>query len=406
MFDVQWVRARFPGLSPELAFFENAGGSVPVDTVVEAATRYLREDMVQLGASYARSQRATQRVHAGIDAAASLIGAPSSEVALTASSTMSAYLLSHAFAPSLGRGDEIVVTTLDHECNRGAWTRMADARGATLREWEFDAHTHALTLEGLERVLSTRTRLVCFTHCSNVVGTLHDAATWVRAVHAAGALAVVDGVAFAPHRRVDVAAIGADAYLVSLYKVYGPHVGLLHVAPALRARLQNQNHAFLAGSGMYELMPGYVSHELAASLPGIAGYLAQLDAHHGGPGTLDGAFHRIAQHEAALCEPLLAYLASRSDVRVLGEPSADPQLRAPTITFVVEGRASRDVVLAMDASGIAIRHGHFYALRAMEGLGVRDPEDGVVRVSMAHYNTAAEVERLIAALDRVFSRGT
>lgn len=215
--DLDWVRARFSGLTDELAFFENAGGSVPASGVVERAREYLAHDMVQLDASYPRSVRATERVEEGKRAAATLVNAEPGQVALTASTSVSMYLLSHAFAGRVGPGDEVVVSDVDHEANRGAWVRMAAARGATLREWRIDPESHELTMEGLDAVLSDATKLVCFSHCSNVMGSLHDARGFIARIHEAGARAVVDGVAFAPHRHVDVRALDADAYGLSLY---------------------------------------------------------------------------------------------------------------------------------------------------------------------------------------------
>jgi len=399
--DTSWVRARFPGLSDDLAFFENAGGSVPADAVIERAAQYLRDDMVQLGASYPRSTRATARVGAAAGAAGELMNADAAQVVLGASTSANVYVLAHALAPLVGAGDEVIVTDVDHEANRGAWIRMAEARGATLRTWAIDPDTHELTMPGLEAALSERTKLVCFTHCSNVVGSLHDAKGFVDRIHDAGALSMIDGVAYAPHRRVDVAALGTDLYAFSLYKVYGPHLGALYVHPGLLPRLANQNHGFLAGSGAYTLMPGNVSHELAAAVPGVPEYLRALDAHHGGEGTIDGAFARIAAHEERLAEPLLAWLRGRDDVRIIGRPEAAAARRAPTVAFTVAGRSSREVVEAMDAEGVAIRWGHFYAAQAMGALGIDDAEDGVIRASMVHYNTLDEVDRLVTALDAV-----
>lgn len=401
LLDTNWVRARFPGLSDDLAFFENAGGSVPADSVIERAARYLRDDMVQLGASYPRSVRATERVGAAAGAVAELVNADASDIVLGASMSSNVYVLSHALAPLIGAGDEVVVTDVDHEANRGAWIRMAEARGATLRTWAIDRGRHELTMAGLDAALSARTKLVCFTHCSNVVGSLHDAKAFVDRVHEAGALSMIDGVAYAPHRRVDVAALGTDLYAFSLYKVYGPHLGALYVHPDLLGRLANQNHGFLAGSGTYTLMPGNVPHELAASVPGVPEYLRALDAHHGGDGTIDGAFARIAAHEQRLAEPLLAMLRGREDVRIIGRPEADAARRAPTVAFTVPGRRSRDVAEAMDAKGVAIRWGHFYAEQAMGALGIEDAEDGVIRASMVHYNTLDEVDRLVIGLGEV-----
>jgi cysteine desulfurase family protein (TIGR01976 family) len=399
-FDLSWVRAQFPGLDPDVALFDNAGGSVPARGVTTAIARYLEQDMVQLGASYPRSRRATERVRAAYAAGAELVRGDVEGVVFNSSTTMNMHLVAQALAPEVEAGDEVVVTELDHEANRGAWCRLAEARGATLRTWRADgAH---LTAAGLDAVLSERTKLVAFTHCANVVGALHDAAEFCARIRRTGALSVVDGVAFAPHRRVDVTAIGADVYALSLYKVFGPHLGLAHLRPELLARIANQNHFFVRGQGSYELMPGNVCHELAASVGAIVDYLRQLDRRHGGEGTIDGAFACIRTHEAALVAPLLAFLSEHPRVRVIGPTTADPALRVPTVAFTVDGMASAAAVAALDGHRVAIRFGHFYAYRAMQAFGL-EPEDGVVRVSMAHYNSPAEVTRLIEALDVVLT---
>jgi cysteine desulfurase family protein (TIGR01976 family) len=396
--DTAWVRSRFPALDPALALFDNAGGSVPARDVVDRARAYLDREMVQLGASYPRSRRATELFEAGLTAGADLVAGAQGEIVLGASTTANLSLLARAMVPLVGPGDEIVVTDLDHEANRGAWLRLATQRGATVRTWRVDRETHELTEGGLLAVLSPRTKVVCFTHCSNVVGSLHDVRTFADRIHDAGALACVDGVAFAPHRRVDVRALGVDAYALSLYKVYGPHLGLLWVSPSLLPRLENQNHFFHAGSGTTALMPGSASHELVAAIPGVTAYLRSLDAHHGGAGTLESAFEHIARHEEALARRLLSFLRGHPRVRLIGRADASAAHRVPTITFTVEGTKSAAIPSALDERGIGIRFGHFYAPHTVEAFGL-EPDDGVVRVSMVHYNTRAEVDRLVAALD-------
>jgi selenocysteine lyase/cysteine desulfurase len=296
------------------------------------------------------------------------------------------------------------VTNLDHETNIGAW-RALEAEGLVIREWRFDPERLELTLEGLEPLLCQRTRLVCFTHCSNLIGTLHDAAAIIRRVHEAGALACVDGVACAPHRRVDVKTLDADFYFLSIYKVFGPHLGLLYGKRDLLLRARGQNHFFIPEDEIpYKLEPGNVVHELTAALPAILEYLLALDErHHPGspaaePARLERVFEDIAAHEAALVAPLLDFLRARRGVRILGRTTADAH-RAPTVSFVAEGRDSSEIPTALDAGRIAIRYGHFYAHRAVEALGLH-ARNGVVRVSMVHTNTPDEVTRLIAALDR------
>lgn len=402
--DLDWVRARFPALTGDLAFFDNAGGSAACRPVIERVQAHVERSMVQLGGSHPWSRDATEKVAAGHAAAATLMGGAPEDVALTPATSASMARLAAAFAPALEPGDEIVVTDLDHEANVGAFRRLGEgpeARpGVVVREWRFDAETQALTEEGLRAVLSERTRLVAFTHCSNVVGAFHDVARLAAVAHEVGAWVVVDGVAFAPHRRVDVQALGVDAYAFSGYKVYGPHLGLLWVSPAFRAELTSRNHYFLpTDTAEYLLEPGSVPHELAVAVPGIVAYLEALAEHHGGQG-LDDAFAAIAAHEEALAAPLLAALGAMPSVRVMGPTTADASLRAPTIAFAVDGVDVSEVPPKLDALGVSIRSGHFYAHRAVTRLGSLE-RGGLLRASMVHYNTPAEVERLVDALQRV-----
>ena len=406
MFDVEFTRGHFPALSDEWALFDNAGGTVPLAGVIDRVCDYMRRWQVQLGASYHHSAAAAELVAAGTSAMARLINASPDEVVLGASTTMNLRVLAQALRSGFAPGDEIVVTNLDHESNIGPWRELESA-GVTIREWRFDEESHELTLAGLEPLLTPRTRLVCFTQCANVVGMVLDAATIVRRVHEAGALACVDGVAFAPHRRVDVRAIDADFYVLSLYKVMGPHLGLLYGKREHLVAARSQNHFFIAEDDVpYKLQPGKVPHELAASLPAILDYLLELDARLFGSDAasesqrIDRVFAAIADYEASLAEPLFAFLRSRPNVRVLGRSDAGPAGRVPTIAFTVDDRDAGSIPAQLDVERIGIRYGHFYSHRAIAALGLHG-RNGVVRVSMVHYNTPAEVARLIGALDRV-----
>lgn len=399
--DLPYVRAHFPALSDEWALFDNAGGSVPLRGVIDRVSDYMSHWQVNPGATYGLSAHATALVTEGPRAMATLVHAGPDEVVLGGSSTLLVRLLASALAPRLEAGDEIVVTNLDHESNIGPWRELAE-RGVLIREWRFDLASGELTVEGLEAVLGPRTKLVAFTQVSNLVGTIHDAAAFVHRIHQAGAMSCVDGVAFAPHRRIDVEALGADFYFVSLYKLSGPHLGLLHARRDRLRELRSLNHFFLGKDlGPYGLQPGNVNHELTASLPALLEYYVDLGRHQdaGTSAPLASAFDAIAAHEAALAQPLLDFLAARKGVRLLGLADADPARRVPTISFTVERRDSEAVVRALDDAKVATRFGHFYSYRAAQALGVLG-QNGFVRVSMAHSNTPAEVARLIEALDR------
>lgn len=406
MLDLDFVRSHFPALRSPWALLDNAGGSAPCRQVIERVRAHMERLPVQLGASYRLSVEAREAVEAGRRAAAGLVGAQPEEVVLGASSTVLAAQLARTLRAGWREGDEVVVTNLDHEANVGPWRKLEET-GIVVREWRFRPETLALHLEDLEPLLGERTRLVAFTHVSNVVGTVVDVAAVAARVRAAGALSCVDGVAFAPHRRVDVAALGVDFYLVSLYKVFGPHLGLLFGRRELLLAARSPNHFFVPETAVpTKHEPGNVNYELAASLVGILDYLGALGAHHGlsasdpdatAGAALEACFARIAEHEEALVRPLLAFLADHPRVRLIGSASAQRAVRVPTVSFTVEGRRASEIPPLLERHSLAVRFGHFYSYRLIRDLGLLE-RDGVVRVSLAHYGSAEEVTRLIEAL--------
>lgn len=406
-FDLDFVRAQFPALDQPIALLDNAGGSAPARQVIRRVTEHMERRPVQLGASYALSREASAAVTAGRRAAEALVGAREDEVVLGHSTTSNIALLARALADGWSAGDAVIVSDLEHESNRGPWRRLAE-RGIEVREWRLRTATARLHLEDLEPLLDERTRLVAFTHSSNVVGEVHDVAAICARVRAAGALSMVDGVAFAPHRSVDVAALGCDFYALSLYKTFGPHLGLLFGrAEALRAA-RGQNHFFIGEDEIpYKFEPGNVPYELCASLTGIVDYFEALDGHHGGPATATArervvnAYRLITSAEEALVAPLLQFLHDDPRAVLVGSERGDAAARVPTVAFhLADGRASSAIIPALDERGLAVRFGHFYAHRAIERLGLAE-RDGIVRASLAHYNAPAEVARLIEALDEL-----
>ncbi|MFL5332897.1 MAG: aminotransferase class V-fold PLP-dependent enzyme [Geminicoccaceae bacterium] len=393
--DLEFVRARFPGLASPWAFMDNAGGSHVLANVGDRVRDFLLTTPVQHGASYEPSREAAARVAATTARIAAMIGAARpEEVVVGGSTTFLLQQLARAMASSLRPGDEIVVTDVDHESNIGPW-RALESRGVVIREWQVDPQSLELDLAALDRLLGPRTRLVCVTHCSNVLGTVMPVPEIARRAHAVGAELCIDGVALAPHRNVDVQVLGCDWYVYSFYKTFGPHQAVLWGRYQRLLELDSLNHFFIGRDRVpYKLQPGNVNYELAWGCAGIPDYLAELTAHHGAD-----AFELIAAHEEALTARLLDWLTARNDVRVIGRRSADRQHRVATVSFVVEGRRSEDIVASVDRARVGIRHGDFYARRLVEHLGLAD-RGGVVRVSMVHYNTQAEVDRLIAALDQ------
>ena len=401
--DTAFARAHFPALAGSWALFENAGGTLAAAQVLDRIRTYMAEYQVQPGAAYPASARAAEMIAESHRAMAALINAQPEEVMIGPSTSMNVFLLAQALRPGLREGDEIVVTNLDHEANVGAWRKLT-AEGITVREWRFNQESFALEPDGLAALLNERTRLVCFGHCSNITGGFTDVPALVRMIHDAGALACVDGVAYAPHRAIDVKAWDVDFYLCSTYKLYGPHLALLYGKRAHFERAAPLNHFFLDDELPLKLNPGGPNHELSAGLAGMTAYLDALHAHHEGEtnlplhGRLAAIFERVAAHEEALVAPLLDFLTAKSGVRLIGNPSADHHVRAPTVAFAADGRDASEIARAVAAHEVAIGAGDFYAARCIEALDLAD-RGGVVRASMVHYNTADEVQRLIRALD-------
>lgn len=397
--DLDFVRSHFPGLSSPWVFMDNAGGSHVLAGVADRAREFLLTSPVQHGAGYAPSQEAAARVAEATSTLARMINASDpAELVIGPSTTSLFQRLARAMAGSIREGDEIVVTDVDHEANIGPW-RALEARGAVIREWQLDRWNLELDLAALERLLGPRTRLVCVTHCSNILGTILPIRAIADLVHAAGAELCVDGVAYAPHRRVDVQALGCDWYAYSYYKTYGPHQAALWGRKDRLLELDSLNHFFIGKERVpYKLQPGNVNYELAWASAGIAGYLEALSAHHGG----GDAFELITAHEEVLTRRVLAWLRTRHELRIIGRTDSSGAHRVPTISFAVDGQRSSAVVGAVDRHQVGIRYGDFYARRLIEKLQLAE-HDGVVRISMVHYNTEAEVDRLLKALDQAIA---
>lgn len=404
MLDTDFIRSlydHYQGEYADWALFENAGGSAIPRPVLNGFTDFLAHYKVQPYAPYGPSIRAGEAMDRGYAVIAELLGAGVDEITIGPSTTANTYVLAQALRPTLRAGDEIIVTNQDHEANIGAWRRL-EADGAVVLEWGIDPVSGELALDDLARLLSPRTRVVCFTLCSNIVGSFNDVAAITGLVRDAGALSVGDGVSFAPHRLPDPHACGLDVFCFSTYKTFAPHAGVLWCHPDSQDVFAPQGHGFNASAPHYRMNPAGPQHAEIAALGYLAEYFAALHDHHvGGEASLRGQalamYERFAAHENALAERLLGYLRGRDDVRIVGRPSADGG-RAATISFTLAGRTSRSVVEFLATRRIGASSGHFYALRCIEALGI-DAADGVVRISMVHYNTMAEVDRLVEALD-------
>lgn len=406
--DLSFVRAQFPALDdPETgrwAHLENAGGSYAAQPVIDLLTDLFSRSKVQPGWDFAASRRATAAMDRSREVMAATFAADPSTVHFGPSTSQNTYVLAAAMRPMWEVGDEIIVTEQDHEANSGVWRRLADS-GIVVRDWRVDPVTGLLDLAELEALVGERTRLVAMTHASNLAATINPVEEAGRLVHARGGHLVVDGVSYAPHSTVDVGALGCDVYLYSAYKTFGPHVGMMYTEPDLLRRVTHQGHDFNEPHLSTRLTPAGPDHAAIGATAGIADYYDLLHDHHFAPepdrvARMAAVSSLFRSHESSLMAPLLDLLRDRDGVRVVGSTRADTAVREPTIAFASNRASSRSIYEALIAAQVACGYGHFYARRLVEALGL-DIADGVVRLSMVHYNTADEVARALTVLDEV-----
>jgi cysteine desulfurase family protein (TIGR01976 family) len=404
--DLDFVRAQFPAFSePSLAgfaHFENAGGSYASGQTIEWLCRYYRQTKVQPYYDFPPSKTAGEHMDWAKARLAGWLNVGVDELHFGPSTSQNTYVIAQALREKLQPGDEVVVTNQDHEANIGAWRRL-EAAGVVVREWRIDEGTGELHSADLEALLGPRTRVVAFTQCSNVVASLNPVRKLTDLIHAAGAWAIVDGVATCPHGLPDVQALGADIYLFSLYKVYGPHLGAMVLRRELNAALPTQGHFFNADKPGARFTPAGPDHAQIAAVNGVMDYLDAIAGHHGfGDLPLQDKAAAIRQlfraRETALLQPLLDFLAGHRKLRLIGR--RDALERAPTVAFTADGQSSRQLARGLSEFGLGVGVGNFYAYRLLQALGL-DTEDGAVRASFLHYTAREEVDRLIGALDRL-----
>ena len=407
--DLVYVKAQFPAfkdpLSSKWAFFENAGGSYVPHNVISHLNNFMSSTKVQPYAEFDISAIAGNNMDKATELFAEMINARKDEIIIGASTTMNMYVLSNAMKHFIKPGDEVIVTNQDHEANIGAWRRL-ESYGAVIKEWKINTENAELEIEDLKALLTNKTKIVAVTHCSNIVGSINNLQSIAKLVHEYNAFLVGDGVSYAPHGLPNVKDLDVDFYTFSLYKTYGPHLGLLYGKKEILNQLPNQNHEFLEGDVPYTLNPGGPNHEELSCLVGIYEYFNNLYNHHfpDENNTLRKKIEKIneliSNHEEQIANPLLEYLNSRNDIKLIGKKKIENKNRAPTIAFTFVNQSSKKISDQLVKNGIATRNDNFYAWRCLKALGI-DVDDGVVRTSMVHYNTHEDVEKLISALKRI-----
>ena len=377
--DVEAVRARFSSLDSGLALFDGPGGTQVPDSVIDAVSGYFRESNANVGGPYGTSIRTEALIDHAHETAARFLGCEAETVAFGANMTTLNFALTRSAARTFREGDEVVVTGLDHDANVAPWLELAQDLDLSVRFVALNEDT-TLDMADLERQLGERTKVVAFPLAANSVGTVTDAPRIVELAHQADALAWADAVHYAPHRPIDVRALGVDVLICSPYKFFGPHLGLACGSAEL-----------LESWRPYKVRPapndpvgrrfetGTLPHELLAGFVAAVEYMESV------------GWDAIQSHERALGERFLAGLPD--DYRMHGLPTMDG--RVSTFAFTHNTRTPREIATGLGDRGIAVWHGDYYALEVMRRIGL---DDGAVRAGIVHYNTEAEVDRLLESL--------
>ncbi len=400
------IRSHFPALGRRegdvpVAYFDGPGGTQVPEAVADAVTDYLLRHNANTHWRYPTSEETDALLAGARTAVAGFLGGDPAEVAFGANMTTLTFHLARSLARGWSEGDEVVVTELDHHANVDPWRTLTREKGIVVRAIPVALETATLDLDALPRLLGPRTRLVAVGAASNAVGTVNDVVRVAAAAHANGSLLFVDAVHYAPHRLVDVKALGADFLVCSPYKFYGPHIGVLWGRRELLEALDVPKLKPAPEAAPERLETGTLSHEGIVGTGTAVDFLASLAgsglARRAALGRTFAAFHERGEE---LLRRMWDGLRTIRGVTLYGPPPGSP--RTPTVAFAVEGLESADVAAALAVRGLFVTHGDFYATTLIARLG--RARDGLVRAGCACYTTEEEVDRLVAAVRQIASR--
>ncbi len=412
-YDVNAIRAHFPSLQSGAVFFDNPGGTQVPQAVIDAVADYYRTANSNTHGAFATAERSDAVVAAARAALADFLNAASSdEIVFGPNMTTHTFNLSRALGRTLAAGDEIVVTRLDHDADIAPWLALQE-RGVVVRWVDIHPEDCTLDMADLEKQLSGKTRLVAVGGASNATGTINDLQTIIAMAHGIGARVFVDAVHLAPHAPIDVQALDCDFLACSVYKFYGPHLGVLYGKYALLDQLPAYKVRPADNQPPYKFETGTQNHEGIAGAGAAVNYLASLGEKYGAPfagqyKTFSGrrlhlktALSAIKHYEQDLFARLLGGLRERPGIHIYGitDPARFPA-RTPTVAFTVDGHSPREIAQSLGRRDIYVWDGNYYALAVMERLGLEE-NGGAVRVGLAHYNTSAEVDRFLQALKQI-----
>jgi cysteine desulfurase family protein (TIGR01976 family) len=410
LLDAAWVRSHFPALAQTVnghpaVFLDGPGGTQVPQSVIDAISDYLRRSNANTDGAFATSQRTDSMLAGARTAMADFLGCDPDEVMFGANMTSLTFAMSRSIGRELNPGDEIVVTRLDHGANYSPWLALEE-RGVTVRVAEIRDQDCTLDMEDLARKVTSRTRLVAVGYASNAVGTINDVKQVVRMAHAVGAMAYVDAVHYAPHGPIDVQALDCDFLVCSSYKFFGPHMGILYGKREHLRRLRPYKVAANTHAVPLDWEWGTLNHECIAGITACVDYLASLGRHMNPSlshrrAALLTAFSAIQTHERRLVERLIAGLLQIPGLKLYG--ITDPRhfrARCPTVAIRIAGHPPLKLATELGQRGFFTWDGNYYALNLTEHLDV-EKDGGFLRIGLAHYNTAEEVESLLKALKEI-----
>jgi cysteine desulfurase family protein (TIGR01976 family) len=400
-YDVARVRATYPALAEGFAHLDGAAGTQVAAPVIDAIAATLRRAVSNRSTAFEPGRRAGEIVTAAREAVADLVGALPAGVVFGPSATSLTYVVARTLAQSWRPGDEVVVSRLDHDANVRPWVQAAEKAGATVRWAEFDPESGDLPAKQYADLISSRTKIVAVTAASNVTGAMPRIREITDLAHAAGALTYIDGVHATAHVPTDVRELGADFYVTSAYKWSGPHLAAVTADPALWDQLHPAKLIPSSDAVPERFEFGTPSFELLAGLTAAINHLAALPEIAGTTPVSDGnrrtriltALQTAADYEAELLNHLLTGLAANPAVTLLPAP----ETRCPTVSFRVDNESPAETAQRLGDQGICVFSGDYYAYEYFKTTGLRET-GGAVRASIYHYNTRAEVDRLLTAL--------
>jgi cysteine desulfurase family protein (TIGR01976 family) len=408
--DLTWVRSQFPSLGQSVngqpaVFLDGPGGTQVPQRVIDAISDYLKHDNANTAGAYATSRRTDSMIAGARSAMADFLGCDPDEVVFGPNMTSLTFAMSRSIGRALGPGDEIVLTHLDHDANISPW-RALEERGVSIRMAEIHEDDCTLDLEDLARKMTGRTKLVAVGYASNAVGTINDVNKIIRLAHERGAMAYIDAVHYAPHGPLDVRALDCDFLVCSTYKFFGPHMGVLYGKREHLKQLEPYKVRANTNAIPNRWEWGTLNHECIAGITACVDYLADLGRNVNPSASTRraavlAAYEAIQKHERDLMESLIRGLDAIPGLKLYGisDPKRFDQ-RCPTLAVRVTGRTPLELATRLGERGFFTWDGNYYALNLTERLDV-EKDGGFLRIGLAHYNTADEVERFLAALREI-----